>query len=274
MNLKYVFTCILCSLFLNVVRGQEVFTLYFDTDSDAIAEKDKNEFRAFLQQKELENILEIRSFCDHRASVAYNKVLGNKRLMAVQELIKTFDLPLRGTPQRVNFGKEFNQHPNLSLNRKVEVVVIFKPVMPLPIAMVEESVEAVQIEPIKQTLRDFFETAQKGDIFVAEDIRFEFNSTVLAASSKDALEDLLFGLELFPNISIEIGGHICCNPDKKDLKLSLQRAKTIADFLVRNGVSSSRLLFVGYGSNFPIFPIPEKSEIQKARNRRIEIKVL
>lgn len=271
MYIKSVLTCILCSLIVNVVRGQEIFTIYFDTDSYAISEKDKSELSAFLQQRELESIAEIRSYCDYRASVAYNKILGAKRLNAVQNSIKDLALYSKHSPQSLNFGKEFPQHPDLSQNRKVEVIVYFK------VAHPEISVDVVEtptVETVNRTVRDFFESAQKGDIFVIEDIRFEFNTTILASSSKDALEELLFGLELFPDISIEIGGHICCNPDKKDLKLSIQRAKSIADFLFRNGIASQRVKYVGYGSNFPIFPIPEKNETQKARNRRIEIKVL
>jgi len=52
--------------------------------------------------------------------------------------------------------------------------------------------------------------------------------------------------------------------------LSENRAKNIQDFLIRKGISSDRLSYVGYGSDRPL-PISIKNG---ALNRRVEIRIL
>ena len=85
--------------------------------------------------------------------------------------------------------------------------------------------------------------------------------------------ELLTVLQLNPTLKIQIQGHLCCNVvDKKDL--SGQRAKAIYNFLVANEVSKSRLSHVGFGGTKALFPIPEKSESERAANRRVEILII
>ena len=75
----------------------------------------------------------------------------------------------------------------------------------------------------------------------------------------------------FPKLEIEIHGYICCNPDPNDTKLSIRRAHKIYKYLTQNGVDAKRLNYKGFGSSNPVFPLPEKSESEKAANRRVEI---
>jgi outer membrane protein OmpA-like peptidoglycan-associated protein len=74
------------------------------------------------------------------------------------------------------------------------------------------------------------------------------------------------------SISIEIGGHTNSLPSQEYCdKLSSERAKNVADFLVKNGISRSRISFKGYGKRNPI--ADNNTELGKQKNQRVEIKI-
>ena len=63
-------------------------------------------------------------------------------------------------------------------------------------------------------------------------------------------------------------------PDPKDTKLSYRRALKIFNYLKDNGIQLRRLAYKGFGSNQPVYPIPEKNEEEKIANRRVEIEIV
>lgn len=274
--MKLLSLIVFLSSYLPGIYAQEVFTFYFDTDKDQPTTASWNDFQQWISDKGISEITEIKGYCDARASIIYNRNLGQRRVNMVAELLWQFHhTPLESISLH-NYGKEFKQDAELWKNRKVEVSFIFKTIDITEEIIAEEvpSAEELIIPEVKPTLRELFEVATRGTVIILEDIHFEFNSTVLTPNSFEQMEELLFALELYPDISIEIGGHICCNPDKKDLRLSRDRAKLVYSFLISKGISSQRLKFEGYGSNRPIHPLPEKSQEEMAKNRRVEITVL
>ena len=57
--------------------------------------------------------------------------------------------------------------------------------------------------------------------------------------------------------------------------LSENRAKTIEDFLIENGVKKQRLVSKGFNCSKMLYPNMEtNSELEKMMNRRVEIMVL
>jgi len=62
-----------------------------------------------------------------------------------------------------------------------------------------------------------------------------------------------------------------------NLELSQKRAKAVVDFLVENGIDTSRLMARGYGETEPINECVDGvscSEEQHQENRRTEFKIL
>ena len=57
-----------------------------------------------------------------------------------------------------------------------------------------------------------------------------------------------------------------------NLKLSEQRALSVKNYLVSQGVSEKRLIAKGYGESQPI--ADNKTEEGRAKNRRVELKVI
>ena len=71
-------------------------------------------------------------------------------------------------------------------------------------------------------------------------------------------------------ISIQINGHTDnIGTEEYNLKLSVQRAKAVYDYLINNGIAHGRLTYKGYGFSRPA----EDNQTEKGRskNRRTEI---
>lgn len=76
-----------------------------------------------------------------------------------------------------------------------------------------------------------------------------------------------------PDLKIEIAGHTdVIGSAEYNKKLSLQRAKTVVDYLVKNGVDPDRLVYKGYGFNKPVADNSTPEGRQK--NRRTEFKII
>ena len=85
----------------------------------------------------------------------------------------------------------------------------------------------------------------------------------------DAIADIMIK---YPRATFAIGGHTdSSGKAASNLRLSEKRAIAVRDYLVRKGITSSRLEAKGYGENFPIDT--NKTRAGRTNNRRVEIKV-
>lgn len=112
-------------------------------------------------------------------------------------------------------------------------------------------------------------------------LNFQGGRHFLLQKSAATLDTLLAILKENPTMIVEIQGHVCCTttePDGWDMDLRTQnlsetRAAAVKAFLVKNGISSTRLQTRGFGGTNKLFPL-EENLYQRERNRRVEIKVL
>ena len=127
--------------------------------------------------------------------------------------------------------------------------------------------------PENATLEDKIKLSRKGTLIRLNDVNFYVNTFAILPTSKTAIDELIRTLDKYPKLKIEIQGHICCvNKDVKNL--SLERARQVKRILVSEGIKEKRIQVKGFGVSKPKFPIPEKNEIEAARNRRVEIMIL
>lgn len=104
-------------------------------------------------------------------------------------------------------------------------------------------------------------------------VQFESGSARLARSGHAALDRLASLLRQNDLGRIEISGHTDSSGTVTyNMKLSEQRAKTVLNYLITQGVAPRRMASVGYGESRPI--ASNETEAGKSRNRRIEITVL
>jgi outer membrane protein OmpA-like peptidoglycan-associated protein len=114
----------------------------------------------------------------------------------------------------------------------------------------------------------------KTDIsWVMKNVLFDVNKSTLKQQSFVELKLLVEFMEENKSLSIEIGGHTD-NTGSESLNKSLSenRAKAVYDYLISNGIESSRLSFKGYGSSKPIDT--NDTDEGKANNRRTEVKIV
>ncbi|MFO0744128.1 MAG: OmpA family protein [Myxococcota bacterium] len=104
-------------------------------------------------------------------------------------------------------------------------------------------------------------------------INFETGSAKIKKSSFALLDEAVKVFTQYPSLKIEISGHTDDQgPDDMNMKLSEDRATSVREYLVGKGIAADRLVAVGYGETKPA--APNKTAAGRAKNRRIEFKIL
>lgn len=131
-------------------------------------------------------------------------------------------------------------------------------------------------------------------------ILFKFGSWELTPDSEDGIKALVKLLNDNPNISIELAAHTdLVGNNEANQELSLRRAQTITNYLIKSGIEPERLTPIGYGEEKPLvvdevlhkqYPFlpkeqvldeafitslnAEQQEVCNSLNRRTEFRVL
>ncbi len=116
-----------------------------------------------------------------------------------------------------------------------------------------------------------------------KNVFFDLGLATLRPESYVELNKLRDFLKANPTLKIEIGGHTDTRGDNaENQKLSEARAKSVKDYLIQQGIETSRLSSKGYGETMPIYSdeviakMPTEKEKEKAHqeNRRTEYKIV
>jgi outer membrane protein OmpA-like peptidoglycan-associated protein/tetratricopeptide (TPR) repeat protein len=112
-----------------------------------------------------------------------------------------------------------------------------------------------------------------GNKVVLNNIFFDTNKFDLKPDSKAELQKLIDFLNLNPSVHIEISGHTDnVGNNQANQVLSENRAKSVYQYLITNGITAARLIYKGYGETQPI--MPNISDANRAKNRRTEFKII
>ncbi len=121
-----------------------------------------------------------------------------------------------------------------------------------------------------------------GSTIVLKNIFYDYNKATLRDASKNELDRLAKLLTENPTIKIELSAHTDSRGgDKYNQDLSQRRAQSCVDYLIKNGISSDRLVSKGYGeeqliiSDAEIAKLKFEDEKEDAhqQNRRTEFKI-
>jgi OmpA-OmpF porin, OOP family len=101
---------------------------------------------------------------------------------------------------------------------------------------------------------------------------FDTGKSTLKAESGAQLANIAAVLKAFPKVAVKVGGYTdnVGNP-ASNLKLSTERAKTVAAELTKLGIAAGRMVPEGYGDQHPIGD--NKTDAGRAANRRISLRV-
>jgi outer membrane protein OmpA-like peptidoglycan-associated protein len=118
--------------------------------------------------------------------------------------------------------------------------------------------------------------AQKEDILLVSDIRFEFNESNPADEGFKYIEELIRILNAFPDIKLAVNGYADSRGNEGyNLKLSMARARAVAEYLNQKGDFSQRITVNAFGEKDPVArnTTPEGRDDPEGRvfNRRVEL---
>ncbi len=125
-----------------------------------------------------------------------------------------------------------------------------------------EKIQGAQVETVNegQAIKVTFDSG----------ILFATNSSTLNQASKNALTQFSNSLKTNMDTNVQIYGHTdSSGTDKINIPLSQQRAQSVMDYLVGQGVSASRMTSQGMGSSQPV--ADNSTSAGKTQNRRVEV---
>jgi OOP family OmpA-OmpF porin len=103
-------------------------------------------------------------------------------------------------------------------------------------------------------------------------VNFDNDSAALRAEATAILNDAAATLKRYPSLKIEVAGHTDSHADDAyNQRLSEQRARTVLDYFVANGIAADRLAAKGYGESQPV--ADNTTEEGRFRNRRVELRI-
>lgn len=134
--------------------------------------------------------------------------------------------------------------------------------------MDQQQRELQQIEGV-----DVVRTAEDElSVTLRNDVLFDVDRSALRPESRTALREMASVFSRYDDTVIEIEGHAdSTGPDDYNQRLSEQRAASVRNFLLDEGVNGSRMLARGYGESQP--RTTNATAEGRQQNRRVEINV-
>ncbi|WP_026725398.1 OmpA family protein [Flavobacterium sasangense] len=244
---------LLFSLVTFAQEDEEVHSIFFEFDKYNLKEEQANAVVAFVSKIDTTRIesVQIFGYCDDRGKDAYNYTLSTNRANTVKDKLiekgikSKIIITLEGKGRiMLDEDMQTNVPEARSKNRRVDVVVNFKPVV----------IEDLKIPGIYSTIK---KDRIVGDRIYLDHVLFERGSSQLTYKAKKELDRIALELHKYKNIHFEIQGHVCCTPtfqkeaidrDTKKRELSTNRAKRVYNYFLMKRISKTRMTYKGYGN--------------------------
>ena len=109
--------------------------------------------------------------------------------------------------------------------------------------------------------------------YTLKNVNFATGSAKLKPSSFESLNNLAEFMTYKKSLKIELAGHTDNVGDENtNLNLSQKRAESVKSYLIKKGITPTRLVAKGYGETVPI--ADNNTDEGKQTNRRTEIRIL
>jgi len=265
---KLLFLLLLIGSGTRVLAQEEtVYSVYFEFDKFNLDEKQGANVVAFIKAIDTTRIetIQIFGYCDDRGKDSYNMKLSKNRANTIKTKLMSqgvknkIIITIEGKGRIMLDEDMDNKSEARSKNRRVDVVVNFKPAPP-------PALEPGMYNAVKEKMI-------AGDRVYLEKILFEKGSSILTMSSRTELDKVAKILKKYKKLEFEIQGHICCTPTfqreaidrgTRKRELSVNRAKSVFNYLKNKGIDVKRMTYKGYGNTKPLGKGPEY-------DRRVEL---
>jgi outer membrane protein OmpA-like peptidoglycan-associated protein/tetratricopeptide (TPR) repeat protein len=119
--------------------------------------------------------------------------------------------------------------------------------------------------------------ASKDSLTIIENIYYDYGKWDILPGAENTLEKVVKVMQLDPSITIEVSAHTDARGTAgENQKLSQKRAQSAVDYLVKRGISKSRLTSIGLGETKLLNKCADGTECaeeEHAKNRRTEFKI-
>ena len=289
MSVRYWFVYILLSLLPITASTQtSIKSFYFENNESVPTPYSQNQLKILktsFQRGEI-YILEIYAYTDSVGSTEYNDSLAKKRLAYVTNfmgitnstdvrlkpygLVRKYDVKDYKNWRRVDIY--YSTHP-ISKPDTTSNDKIAENVAAVPDTNVTSEKESVVKQPITEenngmSLTDSLDQYTNGDLAYILNIEFIEGTAKMDVKSEAEVKEFAQFLKDHPNLSILIRGHVCCG---NNMRISKARARAVYHELIKQGIDKDRLDYVGMSNNEPLV-FPEKTNADRQRNRRVDVK--
>ncbi len=138
-----------------------------------------------------------------------------------------------------------------------------------------ETIEGVVI-PLEKGLKKATYSGlalQAGQRITLNQILFDQGKAELRKESETELDKIWAFMNAHPAVEIELSGHTSSEGDAGlNRSLSYRRVNVCKTYLVRRGLDPGRVVCRGYGPDMPV--APNDTEVNRAKNRRVEMRIL
>ena len=189
------------------------------------------------------------------------------------EMLKTTKLTIRNSD-----GEKVEQKINIDQQGKFIAVVNIENIKGDALIEIQsddgayESLLLTEEDQSKTVLKDKeieVNAIEEGKAYTINDILYESNSSKLLKSSKIVLDGFSEWLVSNSNLNIEIQGHTDnVGSNDANMALSMDRAFSVMEYLITNGVDKIRLRFKGYGETEP--KVSNEFPEGRIKNRRTD----
>lgn len=202
-----------------------------------------------LENKDLYDI-HIKGYTNSVGEENYNLELSRKRAENVKKQLRDFTIISTTGLGEINSEAANNRRVDVFIHKKEDHVAQAGEIIEAPLATADTLSVASLFEP------------KIGDKVTLQGIMFYMDQDVIMDESKAPLEQLVKFLKTHPKIKFKLIGHICCGDKNKpyvDLKnertgkndLSEARARSVYNYLLKNGIERYRMRYLGMAYRNP-----------------------
>lgn len=283
MSVKSIFSISAFLFSIHLIFSQDTLKIYYNTDVFGLNQKEKNRIDLFLDDENSRiSELKINGYADYRGSDEYNDKLSLRRAVQIKDYIAmehkecTIDISVKGYGEIDPGILQKDDSTGIPEHRRVDIICMKKSKSGTKDSLItftrheSDNLSNINADNLKV-----------GDNILLKNLNFQGGRHFLMPNSETVLHELLAFLEKNTTIHIEIQGYICCerisfdglDMDTGEMKLSVNRAKFVYEFLVNEGIDPLRMTYKGYGNSKPLIE-NEITEMDRTTNRRVEIKII
>lgn len=233
----------------------DTLAIYFALDSDRPVINRTTDYANYEQSAEgMASVIRLEAHCDTTGSMEHNDDLAQRRMDAVLKIMEKDRWNIEEATTKIYSERKAGSDLNYThdMYRRVDVII-----------QIQAPTNAQRLTMQLNAFANDTATVTSIDLTIL----FYAGTTKLMTESVPETKALKEFLVNHPEISADIHGHVCCGDD---FPLSYNRAKLIADYLLKQGVIHKRLTFQGHSNKQPKI-YPEKTDADRKQNRRVAV---